>query len=457
MDGDPTTAWTAAFGSGAGSWIGVHTPQPLAFDTLELDVAADGRHSLPATVTVEVDGQPVGRTTLGRIAEGTEVGHVTKVTVPLERPVHGGTHLRVVVDEITPRTTPGGVAGDVPLPVAVAEIRATGMPAAPVTGRIDTRCRADLATLDGRAVPIRVTGMTDRGALGIEACGDVELGPGTHRLRSSLGEETGLDIDAVTLRSREGGGAAAGSGPADPAAVGADLVRASTGRTRVRADIDAGNEPFWFVLGQSRSSGWELSVDGGTAGPPTLVDGYANGWLVTPDAPGRVVVSLTWTPQRQVWLAMGVSAVAIVLSALILLRTARAGPLALAAAATPPGVARGDAVSVAFRGSLRCARRGRCRPDQPVVDRSAGRGGRRPGVALAGRGLGRGRSCPAHPLVRACHRASRAGVAGPWMGGGCGGRRSAQTPGRGLRLTSRSPRSTSSRHLRSSGSVRSNR
>ena len=98
----------------------------------------------------------------------------------------------------------------------------------------------------------------------------------------------------------------------------------------MRADIDAGNEPFWFVLGQSRSSGWELSVDGGTAGPPTLVDGYANGWLVTPDAPGRVVVSLTWTPQRQVWLAMGVSAVAIVLSALILLRTARAGPLALA-------------------------------------------------------------------------------------------------------------------------------
>ena len=86
VDGDPTTAWTAAFGSGAGSWIGVHTPQPLAFDTLELDVAADGRHSLPATVTVEVDGQPVGRTTLGRIAEGTEVGHVTKVTVPLERP-----------------------------------------------------------------------------------------------------------------------------------------------------------------------------------------------------------------------------------------------------------------------------------------------------------------------------------------------------------------------------------
>jgi arabinofuranan 3-O-arabinosyltransferase len=237
-----------------------------------------------------------------------------------------GTQIRLVVDEITPRTTPGGDPGDAPLPLAVAEIDGTGMPVAPTSGQLDTRCRADLVALDGRAVPIRTSGRGGQGALTIEACDDVELGSGTHRLRSSVGEETGLDLDGVTLRSREDGEAAADARPADPPAVDAELVRATAGRTSVHADLDAGDDPFWFVLGQSRSSGWDVSVDGGSAGPRTLVDGYANGWLITPDASGRVAVTLTWTPQRQVWLAMGVSALAIVLSALILLRTARTGP-----------------------------------------------------------------------------------------------------------------------------------
>ena len=45
-------------------------------------------------------------------------------------------------------------------------------------------------------------------------------------------------------------------------------------------------QPFWLVLGESNSAGWKATVDGEDAGGSTLVDGYANGWLVVPPAIG---------------------------------------------------------------------------------------------------------------------------------------------------------------------------
>ena len=43
-------------------------------------------------------------------------------------------------------------------------------------------------------------------------------------------------------------------------------------------------KPFWLVLGQSLSPGWAAKATGlGSLGKPQLVDGYANGWLITPD------------------------------------------------------------------------------------------------------------------------------------------------------------------------------
>jgi hypothetical protein len=79
----------------------------------------------------------------------------------------------------------------------------------------------------------------------------------------------------------------------------------------VEIEVAAGAEPFWVVLGQSASDGWSARVDGATVGPRTLVDGYANGWLVTPDGPGRVDVELRWRPQRLVWGGLALSGVAV--------------------------------------------------------------------------------------------------------------------------------------------------
>jgi len=74
------------------------------------------------------------------------------------------------------------------------------------------------------------------------------------------------------------------------------------------------------VFGQSQNSGWRASVHGRSLGAPVVVNGYANGWLVTPPAGGGpVTVALRFAPQHLVDLALLASALGLVLSLLLAL------------------------------------------------------------------------------------------------------------------------------------------
>ena len=74
----------------------------------------------------------------------------------------------------------------------------------------------------------------------------------------------------------------------------------------MRVHVEGADEPFWLVLGQSENAGWHATTDGATLGDRTLVDGYANGWLVDPTQESFDVV-LEWTPQERVWASLWVS------------------------------------------------------------------------------------------------------------------------------------------------------
>ena len=99
----------------------------------------------------------------------------------------------------------------------------------------------------------------------------------------------------------------------------------SKGSTKIELQVTGARKgtPFWLVLGESNNAGWEASVDGSNIGGSTLVDGYANGWRVAPPS-GSFSVTLTWTPQRNVWIAIGVSLVALLLCLWLALRRRRA-------------------------------------------------------------------------------------------------------------------------------------
>jgi hypothetical protein len=76
-----------------------------------------------------------------------------------------------------------------------------------------------------------------------------------------------------------------------------------------------------MVLGQSTNAGWHaVTGTGKDLGAPQLIDGYGNGWLVTPTKPGQdMVITLTWTPQRLVWIALVASAFTIVVCVVLAL------------------------------------------------------------------------------------------------------------------------------------------
>jgi hypothetical protein len=196
-------------------------------------------------------------------------------------------------------------------------MRAGGDPAS-----IGVACRDDLLTVDGAPVPLRLVGAGD--GLVLEACTPVVLAAGGHRLSSAPGSVSGIDIDRLVLASdADGVPSAVAPRGTQAGEAGSTVAVRREDATELALDIETDGKPFWLVLGQSNSDGWEATVDGATVGPRQLVDGYANGWLVTPDGPGTLAIALRWGPQRLVRVGLAASGVALLVCLAILWRTRR--------------------------------------------------------------------------------------------------------------------------------------
>jgi hypothetical protein len=247
------------------------------------------------------------------------------VAVPLRFPALTGRRIRVTVTGVrTQLATRESTADTVSAPAGIAEVGIPGLRAGRAPASVASACRSDLLTIDGRPFPVRVTGATEGASgfsrLGVTACDPadadrvpvVRLDAGSHDVRTSKGVDRGVQLDRVVLAS------AAGDGPLavrDGRVTGLDTTPLTgprvtvtrDGDTRMRAHVSGADEPFWLVLGQSRSAGWKATVVGGDSlGPSQMVDGYANGWLVA-DPAREFDVVLEWTPQRRVWTAIWIS------------------------------------------------------------------------------------------------------------------------------------------------------
>ncbi|MGF7234193.1 MAG: hypothetical protein ACQSGP_04420, partial [Frankia sp.] len=193
-----------------------------------------------------------------------------------------------------------------------------------------------LLTIDGKRVGVRISGSTtaaaNREGLTATLCGaPVHLAAGPHVLRTAPGSRTGIDLDRLTLGSDAGGGPAAitATGDVVDASAATAATRAAAAAVPTVSVVKSGDtsytlkvtgatagSPFWLVLGESLSAGWKATVGSTSLGAPRLVDGYANGWTVTPTA-SSFTVHVVWTPQRVVWGALALSAVAIPVAVLV--------------------------------------------------------------------------------------------------------------------------------------------
>ena len=324
-DGNPATAWNTPFVGVGSQWVQFETTHPITFSHMNLQVVADGRHSVPTTIEVQADGA-VRDLTLPAVKD--RAGENATVTMPLRFPALTGRRIRVTVTGVRAQLATRESTGDtVAAPAAIAELGIAGlrMPDAPAA--LPGRCRTDLLSIDGRPIGVRVTGASRDAsrldglswapcATGATGASTITLARGPHVVRTSEGVRTALQIDRLVLASAPGGaalpaadGRVTGLGDAAPVPT---VSVVHNGATRMRVHVAGANTPFWLVLGQSQSAGWRATVAGqGGLGPSQLVDGYANGWLVRPSQRSFDVV-IEWTPQRRVWTAIWISLAAAV-------------------------------------------------------------------------------------------------------------------------------------------------
>jgi hypothetical protein len=340
LDDDLKTAWTTKFESQVGATATVTSPTLLSFDRLRLSVINDREHSVPTALNLTLDDGVVRTVSVPEIPTVDDLGNVATVDVPT-----GQLSSRVVrisiASERAVMTKEYFSGGQRILPIAIAEF---GLPtrvgATPTT--LPSLCRSDLLKLDGQPQGFTLEGTVAdalaRSPLDLVPCAGAaasvsRLNVGDHRLETAKGLDTGIDIDSVELRSI----------PVTPVTAAADIPRTTateTGTNSYSVTIENSTVPFWLVLGQSLSEGWKASVRGGPSlGSPTLIDGYANGWLIDPAVTGSTfVVDITWAPQKSVWAGLAVSApwvIGLCVAALVLTRRRRQGVTSHAEATNP--------------------------------------------------------------------------------------------------------------------------
>ncbi|MBA3302808.1 MAG: discoidin domain-containing protein, partial [Acidimicrobiia bacterium] len=343
IDGDPTTKWSPGFLGQADEWLSYRSARPVSFDKMDLQVVADGRHSVPTRLRIEADGKIVDRVDVPAVRDRAERNATVTLPLTLPRPVTGR-DIRIVIEKVREvRTIDWISTSEVVMPVGIAELGIPGLSAPQPPARLRTGCRSDLLAVDGAPVPVRVSGSTeealDGAALTLVGCaGPLELPAGESTLTSERGLESGLQVDRLTLSSAAGGDAATADGPIAPAPDAVPARVLDQGRWRSTVEVGPRDEPTMLVIGQSHNLGWEATLDGRSLGEPVLVDGYSSGFVL-PAGTDPARVEITWAPQRVVLGALAASAAAVIaciaLIVVSLRRRRRRGPADGSGATSP--------------------------------------------------------------------------------------------------------------------------
>jgi arabinofuranan 3-O-arabinosyltransferase len=318
IDGDPATAWITAFGQANGASL---TIDGVAGPVDHITVAQPAGEFSVVTELIVRSGGEERYVYLAPEADGSTGSRI----VP---PLPSGT-VEVVVAAIEHRTTLDRRHADtVELPAAISELTIPGLPAVtPVTGARATVECAPIVNVDGVPQPFTFT-LEGQQAIDGEAavatpCGPpLELGAGAHRVESAdIGAP--IQLDRVVL--------------ADPARRTATSSTAEArviddGRFEQRIEVTGCSEGCWLVFGAGHSTAWTAETDDGSLGEPQLVDGGFNGWWIAPSI-DPVEVTVAWTRQTRLDIALGLSALGVILAIVLLVldrrrnRSAAAEPI----------------------------------------------------------------------------------------------------------------------------------
>ncbi|MEP6625786.1 MAG: hypothetical protein ABJC79_15160, partial [Acidimicrobiia bacterium] len=333
LDHDLATAWVTPFRTAVGSRLDVGFGASRTLDRLDLALVADGRHSVPTELRLTTSAGET-RTVALAVPPDTKVANATVPVTARFAPITTDA-LTVRITKVRPVLTKEYDCGcDVQTPAAIAELGVPNLAAVVPPAQMPSACRTDLLFVDGKPLSLRLVGTTASAValqpLAFAPCPDSRgrvpgprarvsdsLGAGEHEVTTPTGAATGLVVDRLVWSSGRGSGPAqnlttAGTVTATPTRPGPAVRVVRNGRAAMTADVTGAAQPFWLMLGQSENAGWHATVDGHDLGPSQLVDGYANGWLVTPRQPD-LTVELEWVPQRTVQRSIALSVVAVMM------------------------------------------------------------------------------------------------------------------------------------------------
>ena len=222
--------------------------------------------------------------------------------VALPDPPAGREELRIEVGDVDPVTpVPGDPSPAEILPVAIAEVQGDGPAARRSTRPRSTAGAVRCSRWTARRCGCEPTGETAdaRAGLALEPCdGPLELAAGRHTIASGRAASTWGSTSTGWCSARP------------PTARRRPSAPRGTPRSEAGATVEVAVRPSGQRLrprpraATARRSGWcwgRATIEGGTStstappsGPREIVDGYANGWLITPDGPGELTASLRW-------------------------------------------------------------------------------------------------------------------------------------------------------------------
>ncbi|MFN8022316.1 MAG: alpha-(1-_3)-arabinofuranosyltransferase family protein [Acidimicrobiales bacterium] len=331
FDGDPTTGWTTPFGQAVGSAITVTTTE-TSTPTLTLRQPVDGLHSPITQVAVRsVDGE--------QLVDVPIPGDDGVSTLTLAGPLPAG-EVTITITGVDSRTTTDRRwAEQVQLPAAVLEVGGLR----PVRTLPDQQpvCRTGLVQLDGADLPVAISAeqyatLADGGSVTTTPCTGTELttlDAGSHRLTTTPGLVSGIDVDQVVFRSGLTTGDVVAGDEAPDVAPPLAVDRTRTTRT---VTVDACPDGCWLVLGEGYNDAWEATVDGTSIGAPVQIAGGFDGWWL-PASDAARTVEMRWTPQRGLNIALLVAILGVLASIAMVVLDRRSADTTAAPSPIEPG------------------------------------------------------------------------------------------------------------------------
>ena len=365
LDHTPTTWWQSDLGRShvEGASLSYTFGHTFGGGALTIKAVADATHSTPRRVTVSLLS-PSGTTQEIKSATFSVPRHrsnePTYVTTTLTLAPSDATKVVLRFSDIAglrkKTVTTNKVAT---LPLAIATVTFAGLSPISTTSSLTGVCQNNLLSIDGQSVSVAIVGSTQAASSSqtviVQGCGadadGITLSAGTHTLRTSAVPSSlttgphcaqsgckGWTINTLTMASAPLGGAtqmrpshAQGSATdflAPPTPGDSPHVTVTQNHaTSETATLKNVHGPFELVLGESVNAGWQARLStvhnrhSVSLGSSELIDGFANGWMVSEADLHRVginasthslIVTLRWRPQRKEVAGIILSLVALV-------------------------------------------------------------------------------------------------------------------------------------------------